>query len=118
MARVRHEYDTRSFIELWHSLPEVGRRMLTDALVKKGVRADYIKRYLNGTLPSRNTANAICRVMLKSFGLYTKVETLFPDKERTERIVAHFKPAGWDGKVQWPSLDDDEEENHSGGGQQ
>lgn len=104
--------DGRSFIELWYSLPLAGKQMLLDALHKQGVSDKMVKEWREGVTPQIRNMDKVQKALLKCFGLRTKPYVLFPGKEASKELIERFapKPKGWDGKVEWPSLQEDNEE--------
>ena len=105
--------DGRSFVELWYSMPQAGRQMLTDELKRKGVRNKTIFDWYSGKTPRQSNMEKLQRALLKCFGLRTRPYVLFPDKETTRELLERFAPKekGWDGKLEWPSLQEQKEDD-------
>ena len=102
-------YDTRTFTEIYYSLPKAAKDMLYDRLKTKGVTSQNIYRWTHGSVPRPNKMRDIQRALLTVFGINTLPYTLFPGdsssrKKINKLIQDKYKEAtAWDGQVSWPT---------------
>ena len=115
-------YDNRSFIEIWYSLPDAGKDMLRKALKVKKLHTK-ISDWMIGCIPIPRTQNRVVRIVNETFGILTRAKTLFPPEYSYRRAIIDkckevYSLKKWNGAVKWPTLtepnrrpEDDEIEN-------
>jgi len=111
--------DTRSFLEIWYFLPDIGKRMLRNSLAEKGLSKTVVTKWLKGGTPHLESAQILVSCLKEQFGITSNALYLFPRRDKIKALlikypykesdVAPDKPR-WDGKVNWKSLEDKEDD--------
>lgn len=101
-------YDTRTFQEIWFTLPAAARSLLVKDLEKRKIRACMYMRWLRAeAVPTVSSTQKIIRALRQKFGIRTLPYTLFPDKETREALAKKYfsAPEKWDGTVRWKTME-------------
>lgn len=106
--------DSRSYIEIYASLPEIGRRFLDEKFKEVGLSKMTAYQWAaKGTCPGVENCRKLQRCLRELWGLETSPETLFPPKKIRKALVLRMKdkltreeaPV----KIIWPSLMEENE---------
>lgn len=115
--KIKYTTDSRSFIEIWAALPEIGRSMLVKSLIEKNISRLTIYKWIQGGGASMRTIPQLRTTLRRLFHIQTSPYTLFPSRPLRMVLAERYKERmkskslmanQWDGKVNWKTTQDEE----------
>lgn len=108
--------DPRSFIEIWASLPEIGKTMLVNKSMEYGLSKQTMFLWAQrGSSPILKSCRILQKCLSELWGLQTAPESLFPDKSIRKALAERYKEQirrkGTPMEVNWPSLQNEDNED-------